>query len=70
MVHQTVHETAKVVGDAVSIGIVGATIIQWLPAIAALVSIVWGCIRIYETKTVQGWLHKRKGKKHDTKSSS
>ena len=45
-------EVAKAV-DAASIGIVGATIIGWLPAIAALVSIVWGCLRIYETRTVQ-----------------
>lgn len=70
MVQQNAHETAKHVADAVSAGIVAATIIQWLPAIAALVSIIWGCIRIYETKTVQGWLHKRKGKKRDSKSSS
>jgi chromate transport protein ChrA len=49
-------EQAKVVGDALSVGAVVATLTGMLPAIAALVSIVWGLIRIYETETVQRWL--------------
>lgn len=60
MVQQTVHDSVKTVGDAISLGIVGATLTEWLPAIAALVSIVWGCIRIYETKTVQNLLRKNR----------
>lgn len=44
--------------DATSIAIVLGTIAQWLPAIAALASLIWTGIRIYETKTVQGWLGK------------
>jgi hypothetical protein len=55
------HETLKHVGDALSLSLVVATIASWLPAIAALVSIVWGCIRIYETKTVQRWMGKHDG---------
>jgi hypothetical protein len=50
------HESLKHLGDALSLSVVVATIASWLPSIAALVSIVWGCIRIYETKTVQRWL--------------
>lgn len=49
---------AKHAADALSIGTIIATIAGWLPAIAALVSIVWGVIRIYETRTVQRWLGK------------
>lgn len=49
-------ESTKHVVDAVSIGTVVLSLSQWLPPIAALVSIIWGCIRIYETKTVQRWL--------------
>jgi hypothetical protein len=49
-------EQTKHVVDAVSVGTVLLSLSQWLPPIAALISIVWGCIRIYETKTVQGWL--------------
>jgi hypothetical protein len=36
------------------------TLMSWLPSIAALFTIIWTAIRIYETKTVQGWLKKGK----------
>ena len=51
-------EHVKHAADALSIGTIIATFAGWLPAIAALVSIIWGCIRIYETRTVQRWLGK------------
>ena len=44
--------------DGLSIATVVATVVGWLPAIASLVSIIWVCIRIYETKTIRGWLRK------------
>ena len=50
------HETLKHVGDALSVSVVVATIAQWLPALAAVMSIIWTGIRIYETATVQKWL--------------
>ncbi len=50
------HEALKHVGDALSISVVVATIAAWLPAVAALFSIIWTAIRIYETKTVQKWI--------------
>ena len=53
------HEAAKHLLDAVSIGVVVGAVVQFLPAIAAGLSIVWTGIRIYETRTVQrfiGWL--------------
>lgn len=49
-------EAAKLAGDAVSLTVVGGTLMNLLPAAAALFSIVWSIIRIYETKTVQKWL--------------
>jgi hypothetical protein len=49
----------KVVGDVVSLMTVLGTLAQILPAIGALLTIVWTCFRIYETKTVQGWLGKK-----------
>lgn len=54
----------KPIGDALSIGVVVATLATWLPALAALASLIWTGLRIYETKTVQAWLqrHNRKGK--------
>ena len=50
------HETAKTVVDALSLATVLGTLMQWLPAAAAFVSLVWSLIRIYEPKTVQDWL--------------
>ncbi|HEY8027683.1 MAG TPA: hypothetical protein VIF60_24295 [Burkholderiaceae bacterium] len=41
--------------DVASLATIGATLAGWLPSIAALASLVWTLIRIYETRTVQ-WL--------------
>lgn len=53
----------KYVYDAASISIVLSTLAGWLPHMAALISIIWGGIRIYETKTVQGWINRRRNGK-------
>jgi chromate transport protein ChrA len=55
------HETAKTIGDVLSITTVVGTLAQVLPSIAALFTIVWTVIRIYETKTVQSWLRRLRG---------
>jgi hypothetical protein len=54
-----VDPAVKAAGDALSIATVIATLAQWLPAIAALASIVWSVIRILETRTVRSWLGKK-----------
>lgn len=51
-------DNAKHAADALSIATVLATLAQWLPAAAALASLIWSGIRIYETKTVQSWIDK------------
>ena len=56
------HETAKTAGDALSIVTVVGTLAEVLPALAALFTIIWTGLRIYETETVQSLL----GKKKDT----
>jgi len=56
------HETAKHVVDALSIMTVVGTLVELLPSIAALFTIVWTLIRIWETETVQN-LFGRKGNK-------
>ena len=53
-----VNEHTKHVIDWTSIGIAFGSLIQILPSIAAALSILWTVIRIYETKTVQGWIKK------------
>jgi hypothetical protein len=54
-------ETTKYMIDALSLATVLGTIMNWLPAVAAVFTIIWTLIRIYETQTVQGWLGKRNG---------
>lgn len=46
-------DTAKQVGDTLSVVTVVGTLMQYLPAIAALITIIWTSIRIWETDTVQ-----------------
>jgi hypothetical protein len=55
-VFEHISEPAKHVVDALSILTVLGTLVDILPAVAAVLSIVWSLIRIYESKTVQGWL--------------
>ena len=40
----------KTVVDATSIGVVAGTMMNYLPPLAALLTVVWTLIRIYETK--------------------
>ena len=58
------HETAKTVTDALSIVTVVGTLMEVLPAVAALFTIIWTGIRIYETDTIQRLL----GRKHSDAS--
>jgi hypothetical protein len=51
-------EGTKQVIDAVSVFTVVGTIGELLPPMAALFTLVWTAIRIYETKTVQRLLGK------------
>jgi hypothetical protein len=55
-----IDEPTKHLIDGVSVATVMGTLMSWLPSIAALFTIIWTAIRIYETKTVQGWLKKGK----------
>lgn len=55
-------EHAKHTLDVISVGAMLATLAAWLPPLAALASLVWTLIRIYETRTVQQLLgrHRRR----------
>lgn len=54
-------ESVKHAVDAVSVATTVATLAGILPAIAALFTIVWTSIRIYESKTVQDYLRRKDG---------
>jgi sorbitol-specific phosphotransferase system component IIC len=56
-----VDEHLKQTLDIVSITTVFGTLMGILPSIAALLSIVWSVVRLYETQTVQKLIRKYKG---------
>jgi hypothetical protein len=49
-------EATKTAVDALSFMTVLGTLMDVLPAVAALFTIIWTAIRIYETKTVQKFI--------------
>lgn len=59
MAVEHVSEGTKHVLDGVSVITVIGALADVLPAVAALFTIVWTGIRIWETDTVQGWLGKK-----------
>lgn len=57
-----IDEHAKWMIDIASITTVVGTLWGALPALAALFSLIWSLIRIYETKTFQGFISRFKKK--------
>ena len=55
-------EIVKTVGDVVSVFTVVGTLIEMLPSVAALITIVWTSIRIYETDTVKNIISRWKNR--------
>ena len=53
-------ETWKHIIDGASILTVIGTLVEFLPALSAILSIVWVAIRIYETETVQKLVNRKK----------
>ena len=53
-------EGTKHVLDGLSVITVLGALVDILPAVAALFTIIWTGIRIYETKTVQDWIKRAK----------
>lgn len=52
-------EPIKLAGDVLSVTTVVGTLAGILPSLAAIFTIVWTTIRIYETETVQKILRRR-----------
>jgi chromate transport protein ChrA len=53
-------EESKAIVDVLAIGGTVGTIAGILPPLAALITIIWTCLRIWETDTVQKLLNKQK----------
>ena len=52
-------EALKHLLDAISLVTVVGALVNVLPAIAALFTIIWTGIRIWESTTVQGWFEEK-----------
>jgi hypothetical protein len=50
-----VSESTKHAVDALSVVTVVGTLVEFLPAVAAIFTIVWTGIRIWETDTIKSW---------------
>ena len=55
----SIQEPVKAAGDVAAISVTVGTVAGILPAIAALLTIVWTALRIYETDTVQRLLGRK-----------
>ncbi len=62
-----VDETTKNVVDVISVVTVVGTLVDKLPAVAALFTIIWTVIRIWETETVQKIVRKLRPNKSSEK---
>ena len=59
------NESTKHILDGLSVVTVLGALVDVLPAVAALFTIIWTGIRIYETDTVQQLLGKKKDAKQE-----
>lgn len=69
MTEQT-SETTKALLDGLSIVTVVGTLVEMLPSVAALFTIVWTGIRIWETDTVQRVLGRKNAKQDKSPTQS
>jgi chromate transport protein ChrA len=53
-------EETKAVMDVIAVGGTIGTVAGMLPPLAALVTILWTCLRIWETETVQNFINRNK----------
>jgi hypothetical protein len=51
-------EQMKNAGDVTAVGVAGATLLGWLPEIAAGFAIIWTAVRIYTH--ISDWRYQRK----------
>jgi len=62
-------ETLKHIIDGASILTVIGTLVEFLPAVSAVLSIVWVAIRIYETETVKKLMNRKDDAKQEQEST-
>lgn len=63
-------ETVKTVIDGLSIVTVVGTLVDMLPSFAALFTIIWTGIRIWETKTIQTLIGRKDAEQESSSTQS
>ena len=58
-IYDRLNESFKHAIDSISIAGTVGTIMGYLPDVTALLTFVWVAIRLYETRTIQGWLGRK-----------
>ena len=56
-------DLSHVTGHVISIIAVVGSLAGLLPAIAGLAGLIWYCVQLYESKTIQNWLRTRRARK-------
>lgn len=56
---EEVRGVMNTIGDTISFSLLIGYFFGLLPAIATVTTIIWTCIKIYETDTMQRWLGKK-----------
>lgn len=60
MTSEANNEVIRAIGDTASVATAVGTLAGYMPSLAALFTIIWTGIRIYETNTVQAFIKRRK----------
>ena len=60
----TQHPNMAPVADLISAGAIVGSLVHILPPLAAFVALIWYCLQIYESETVQAYLQKRRIRRH------
>jgi hypothetical protein len=63
-------ETTKTIIDGLSVVTVVGTLVEMLPSVAALFTVIWTGIRIWETDTVQRIIGRKEPEDAESQSSS
>jgi hypothetical protein len=56
---ERINESSKVFLDWAAVTTALGALAGALPALAALAALIWHILRIYESRTVQKWLHRK-----------
>lgn len=59
----TTHSIQAWAGNIISVGAIAGSWLGHIPALAAIVALIWYLIQIYESLTVQRWLANRRVRK-------